>query len=134
MEGDTHLEDCMRWTILFLFPTLALAFLPSLQAEAPRRSVKQLKAFYVANCARCHGPDGSGRAANGKKLMGTDFTNAKEMAKKSDARMVKTIRKGIFFGVVMHPFKKRITEAEALLLIQEVLRKAEKGKVIGAAG
>ena len=32
--------------------------------------------------------------------------------------------------VVMHPFKRRVTEAEALSLVQEVLRKAEKDKVI----
>jgi len=52
------------------------------------------------------------------------------MARERDAMMAKTIRKGIFFGVVMHPFKKRISDAEALVLVQEILRKAEKGKVI----
>ena len=114
----------MRWTI----PILALPLF--LSAQAPPRSVRELKAFYAASCAKCHGPDGSGRAAGGKQLNGMDFTDGKAMAKHSDARMVKAIRKGIFFGVVMHPFKTRISEQEATLLVQEVLRKAEKGKVI----
>ena len=114
----------MRWTI----PILALPLV--LLAQAPPRSVQELKAFYAANCAKCHGADGSGKAADGKQLGGMDFTDGKAMAKHSDARMVKAIRKGIFFGVVMHPFKTRISEQEATLLVQEVLRKAEKGKVI----
>jgi mono/diheme cytochrome c family protein len=116
----------MRWTI----PILVLVLHAGLRAEPSGRSVKELRAFYAANCAKCHGPDGSGRAADGKRLGGMDFTDAEQMAKHSDARMVKAIRKGIFFGVVMHPFKERITEPEALLLVQEVLRKAQKGKVI----
>jgi mono/diheme cytochrome c family protein len=92
--------------------------------------VKELKGFYAASCAKCHGSDGSGRSPEGKRLTDPDFTDQQRMSRKSDAMMVKTIRKGIFFGVVMHPFKKRITEAEALSLVREVLRKAEKGKVI----
>jgi mono/diheme cytochrome c family protein len=114
-------------------PILVLSLHPGLQAQAPGRSIPELKAFYAASCAKCHGPDGSGRAADGKPLNGMDFTDGKTMAKHSDARMVKAIRKGIFFGVVMHPFKTRITEPEALLLVQEVLRKAQKGKVIAAS-
>lgn len=118
----------MRRTILILNLVMQPQLL--LCAEAQARPLKELKGFYVANCAKCHGADGSARSPQGKHLPGTDFTDNLNMAKKSDAMMVKTIRKGIFFGVVMHPFKKRITEAEALVLVQEVLRKAEKGKVI----
>jgi len=118
----------MRRTILILY--LALPPQLTVQAGAPVRSVKELKAFYAASCAKCHGSDGSGRGPEGKRLTDPDFTDQQQMSMKSDAMMVKTIRKGIFFGVVMHPFKRRITEAEALSLVREVLRKAEKGKVI----
>jgi len=114
----------MRQTIL------ALMLVPALQAQPPVRTVTELKAFFAANCARCHGYDGSAHTAEGKKLGGMDFTDAKAMAKQSDARLVKTIQKGIFFGVVMPPFKKRINEADTLLLVQEIIRKAQKGKVI----
>ncbi len=113
----------MRWTILILA-------LPVLQAQVPGKSVNELKAFFASHCVKCHGLDGSAHNAEGKPLAGLDFTDASRMAKESDAMMVKTIRKGIFFGVVMHPFKNRLTEADARLLVTEILRKAEKGKVI----
>jgi mono/diheme cytochrome c family protein len=118
----------MRRTILIVLLVLPLS--PVLRAREPARSVAELKAFYAANCVRCHGLDGSARNADGKRLAGMDFTDALKMAKESDAMMAKTIRKGIFFGVVMPPFKKRITEAEAQILVAEILRRAQKGKVI----
>jgi mono/diheme cytochrome c family protein len=118
--------------ILILPLLLSPVALASGQAPGagPAKSISELRAFYAANCARCHGPDGSGQSAQGKRLKGMDFTDAAQMAKESDAMMVKTIRKGIFFGVVMPPFKKRLTEAEVMTLVKEILRKAEKGKVI----
>jgi len=118
----------MRRTILIL--SLAMPLPLAAQTGAPARSVKELKGFYAANCAKCHGADGSGRSPEGKRLPGMDFTDKQRMARESDAMMAKTIRKGIFFGVVMHPFKKRVSEAEALVLVKEILRKAEKDKVI----
>jgi mono/diheme cytochrome c family protein len=116
----------MRWALLIL----ALTRHASLPAQAPVRSLKQLKAFFVTQCARCHGPDGSGHSPEGKKLVGIDFTDAAWQARESDAEMVKTIRKGIFFGLVMRPYGKRISEAEALILARDILRQSEKGKVI----
>jgi mono/diheme cytochrome c family protein len=115
----------MRWMIL----VPALSLLP-LQAQAPAKSLPELKAFFAANCVKCHGPDGSAHAPDGKKLGGFDFTDAKAAAKDSDADMVKTIRKGILFGMVMPSFKDRLSEEEMQLLVKEVLRKAEKGKAI----
>lgn len=132
----------MRQTILILVMpfllsslTLAAGQTPGqtpgqTQGMAPAKSISELKAFYAANCVRCHGPDGSGESAQGKRLKGMDFTDATQMAKESDAMMAKTIRKGIFFGVVMPPFKNRLTDAEVMTLVKEILRKAEKGKVI----
>ena len=108
----------------------ALLFLPSLRAQAPAKTLNELKASYMANCVKCHGPDGSGHALEGKKLGGFDFTDAKEAGKESDADMVKTIQKGKLFGIVMPSFKDRLTEDDIQLLVKEVLRKAEKGKVI----
>ena len=47
--------------------------------------------------------------------------------------MVRIILKGIFFGKVMPAWKDHLSEAEAELLLREVVMKAEKGKVIGTA-
>jgi len=109
---------------------LVLWFLPSLQAQAPGKTVNELKAFFAANCVKCHGTDGSALGTDGKKLGGFDFTNAKEAAKESNDDMAKTIRKGLLFGIKMPSFKDRLTEDDIQTLVKEVLRKAEKGKVV----
>ncbi|WP_243382807.1 c-type cytochrome [Geothrix alkalitolerans] len=109
---------------------LALLIPIGLAAQAPMKSVDELRAFFAENCVKCHGPDGSAHSAEGKKLGGFDFTDAKMAAKETDADMIKTIRKGIFFGLVMPSFKAKLTEDDAALLVKEVLRKAEKGKAI----
>jgi mono/diheme cytochrome c family protein len=116
----------MRWSILIL----SLLSQASLPAQAPTKSLNELKAFFAANCVKCHGPDGSARSAEGKKLGGRDFTEAERLAKDKDESLAKTIRKGIFFGTVMPAYKDQLSEAEALLMVQGVVRRAEKGKVI----
>ena len=113
---------------MILIPTLL--FLPSLRAQTPAKSLNELKAFFAANCVKCHGTDGSALSPEGKKLGGFDFTDAKEAAKESDGDMAKTIRKGLLFGIRMPSFKDRLTEDDIQLLVKEVLRKAEKGKVV----
>ena len=114
--------------IVVLLSSLLLA--TGLGAQAPLKSVDELRTFFAQNCVKCHGPDGSAHSAEGKKLGGFDFTDAKKAAKETDADMEKTIRKGIFFGFVMPSFKDRLTEADRALMVKEVLRKAEKGKAI----
>jgi mono/diheme cytochrome c family protein len=116
----------MRWMILIP----ALLILPSLQAQAPNKTLSELKAFFATNCVKCHGADGSALSPEGKKLGGFDFTNEKEAAKESNDDMAKTIRKGLLFGIKMPSFKDRLTEDDIQLLVKEVIRKAEKGKVI----
>lgn len=118
-----------------------VSFLPVLLAAgvlgaqaAPVKTVDDLRAFFAQNCVKCHGADGSALGPEGKKLGGRDFTDAKKMAKDEDADLAKTIRKGIFFGMVMPAFKGQLSEEEAGLLVREVLRKAEKGKAIVPEG
>ena len=113
---------------MILIPTRV--FLPGLRAQAPAKTLNELKVFFAANCAKCHGPDGSAHTLEGKKLGGFDFTDVVKAAKESDADMGKTICTGIFFGFVMPSFKDRLDEEDRQLLVKEVLRKAEKGKVI----
>jgi mono/diheme cytochrome c family protein len=114
-----------------VLPTLSSFLLvASLGAQAPAKSVDELRAFFAQNCVKCHGPDGSAHGADGKKLGGFDFTDAKKAAKETDAEMEKTIRKGIFFGLVMPSFKDRLSDADISLMVKDVVRKAEKGKAI----
>ena len=108
---------------------LPLLCAPALLAQAPTKSVEDLRAFYQQNCVKCHGADGSA-TADGKKLKGFDFTDAASLAGQSDEKMIRTIRKGIFFGWIMPSFKGELGEADAGLMVREVLRKAQKGKPI----
>ena len=103
---------------------------PALLAQDPIAEKKDLRAFFQVNCSVCHGPDGSAMGADGTRLKGQDFTNAKEMKNISDADMVKTIKKGLFFGKKMPSFKGRLTDEEMKEMVTTVLRKVEKGKVI----
>lgn len=111
---------------------MVLSFLIAggLGAQTPTKSVNELRGFFAENCVKCHGSDGSAHGPDGKKLRGFDFTDAEKAGKETDADMVKTIRKGIFFGLIMPSFKAKLTEDDAGLLVKEVLRKAEKGKAI----
>lgn len=110
--------------------SLAGILLSSLAAMAAQDSPKKdLRAFYSINCVVCHGADGSARGADGSRLKGQDFTDAKEMKGFSDAELAKTIRKGKIFGR-MPSFKDRLSEAEIMEMVQQVVRKAEKGKAI----
>jgi mono/diheme cytochrome c family protein len=99
-------------------------------AQAPVKDAKALRAFYAEHCVKCHGEDGSATGPDGKRLKGQDFTNLKEMAHKRDAKLANVIQKGVFFGKAMPAFKDRLTEAESLAMVTEVVRKAEKGKAI----
>lgn len=113
-----------------ILPILLMAALPNLAAQDAKGPAKQdLLAFYSINCVVCHGADGSARGADGSRLKGQDFTNAKEMKDFTDAELAKTIRKGKIFGR-MPSFKDRLSEAEIMELVQQIIRKAEKGKVI----
>lgn len=116
----------MRRSLLALMSLLPLAA----QAPPTGRTTAQLKAFFAVECARCHGADGSARDAQGKALKGADFTDAKEMRGKKDLKLAQTIRKGVFFGKAMPSFKKELSEEEALRMVTEVVRKAQKGKAI----
>ena len=119
--------NCKRSLAGILLSSLAAMAAQDLpKQDSPK---KDLRAFYSINCVVCHGADGSARGADGSRLKGQDFTDAKEMKGFSDAELAKTIRKGKIFGR-MPSFKDRLSEAEIMEMVLQVVRKAEKGKAI----
>ncbi len=118
----------MRSSLLIL--AAALAVQAPLSAQGPAKDVKALRAFFAAECARCHGADGSAIGPDGKPLKGVAFTNPVALAGRTDEKVAKTILKGVFFGKAMPAFKDKLTEAEAQAMVREVLRKATKGQPI----
>jgi len=119
----------LRCTGLGLLASLLVA-----QAPGPARSERELRAFYLQSCARCHGEDGSARTPEGRKLKGRDFTAERGLGGASDEALVKSIRRGIFYGLAMPSFKQDLSEGEALLLVREVLRKVRRGQPIHVPG
>ncbi|MBI5552705.1 MAG: cytochrome c [Desulfobacterales bacterium] len=93
---------------------------------------KDLRAFYMQNCAVCHGPDGSAVDAEGKRLKGRDFTNPEWQRDAQDDQMVKVILKGKFFGLAMPAFKDALTPDEARQMVTEIIRTSKKGQPIAA--
>jgi mono/diheme cytochrome c family protein len=132
-----------RWTSFlrfsFAFTWLCALATVALAAQAPKaKSVNELKAFFQQNCIRCHGLDGSARSPDGKKLGGLDFTQATQdfqtlsgpASEREIRTMIRTIRKGIFFGLTMPAWRDQLSHEDATLMVREILLKAEAGKVI----
>lgn len=67
------------------------AFLASLSAAGAR--AQDAEALYKGKCQPCHGPDGKGDTAAGKKLGARDF-HSPEVAKMSDAELIEITKKG----------------------------------------
>ena len=73
-------------------------------------------ALYKAKCAACHGPDGKGDTAAGKKLGVRDF-HAPEVAKMSDAELFDITKKG---KEKMPPYDKKLTDDQIKQLIKYI--------------
>ncbi|MBP1771442.1 MAG: Cytochrome oxidase, cbb3-type, subunit [Holophagaceae bacterium] len=111
------------------------------QAQAPAaraKTLQELKAFYQQNCTRCHGLDGSAKTPDGKKLGGLDFTRAAQdfrnlsgpASEREIRTMIRTIQKGIFFGITMPAWKDQLSPEDSTLMVRDILLKAEAGKAI----
>jgi mono/diheme cytochrome c family protein len=111
-----------------MVPRSAALLLVSL-ALPLRAEVKDLKAFYQAQCAVCHGADGSGRGPGGIRLGGRNLADARWLARQEDGEVVAVILRG---RGAMPGFRRQLSEAEARRLVAQVLhprtgRKSEAG-------
>ena len=79
-------------------------------------------ANWSANCASCHGKDGSGNTAMGKKLSVKDYTSAKVQAEFTDAKIASTIKDGVTEGgkVKMKSFKDKLSDDDVKALVAYV--------------
>lgn len=113
--------------VLVVSIMVAASTLTTLAADSGARD---LRLFYQQNCAGCHGPDGAAQTPEGKRLKGESFTSKDFQTATDDGKMADVILKGKFFGLAMPPFQKLLTREEALRMVSEILRKAEKGRTI----
>jgi cytochrome c553 len=65
------------------------------------------KAIYAKDCAKCHGDDGKGQTAMGKRNGAKDYTDAKVQDALKDDQAIKSIKDGLKQGdkVLMQPSK-----------------------------
>jgi mono/diheme cytochrome c family protein len=116
--------------ILFFFLSVSFSVLCIMPVQGQEDKVSEMKIFYQNHCVKCHGLDGSAVGEDGKKLKGQNFTDTEWQRETEDEEMVKTIMKGKFFGLAMPSFKDKVTEQDAQLMVTDIIRKSEKGKII----
>ncbi len=76
------------------------------------------KALYEEHCAKCHGKDGKGQTAMGKKSGAKDYTDAKVQEEVKDAKGIEAIQKGFKNTdgkVLMKPSELKDDEAKAVM-------------------
>jgi mono/diheme cytochrome c family protein len=79
-------------------------------------------ANWSANCASCHGKDGSGSTMMGKKLGVKDYRDAKVQAAFSDAEAERAIKEGVKTSgkQTMKPFGSKLSDADIKALVAYV--------------
>jgi mono/diheme cytochrome c family protein len=113
------------WLYLLILGLLApaLAWLCGPPAEAAGVSA-EIKAIYEKQCKKCHGWDGKGQTAQGKKLNLHDWTSAQFQKEAKDEELLKVILEGYQDPKnpkrKMKAYKGVITESQARELVQVV--------------
>jgi mono/diheme cytochrome c family protein len=77
------------------------------------------KALYEQSCAKCHGADGKGQTAMGKKNGAKDYTDAAVQSALTDAAGIKAVKEGVKDKdgkVVMKP-SEGISDADAKAVV-----------------
>ncbi|MGO9203993.1 MAG: c-type cytochrome [Limisphaerales bacterium] len=66
-----------------------------LAAGAVAAHAADAKELWDKNCKKCHGEDGKGKTAMGKKFGVKDYTSAKAQEELKDDKMAKAIKDGV---------------------------------------
>ena len=66
-----------------------------LGAAALSASAADGKAIYEKHCAKCHGPDGKGQTAMGKRLGAKDYTDPKVQDALKEEAAIKAVKEGV---------------------------------------
>ncbi len=98
-----------------------------LAAGALSANAADAKALWTKDCSKCHGPDGAGKTAMGKKLGVKDYTDAKVQAAMKDEEITKAIKEGVKKGdkTLMKAFSEYTDEdVKAMLTFIRAMKKS----------
>jgi mono/diheme cytochrome c family protein len=98
--------------------TRSAALLLAILTTSLAAEVRDLKTFYLERCAICHGPDGSGRDANGLRLGGRNLTDVRWLAKQEEPNLVASILRG---RGAMPGFRRQLSEAEGHRMVVDII-------------
>lgn len=86
-------------------------------------SAGDVKENWTKQCAKCHGEDGKGQTAMGKKLVVKDYTDAKVQEKMKDEEMAKATKEGVKDAegkVKMKGFADALSDDEIKALVKHI--------------
>ena len=115
-----QVEKMMKKTAIVIL----LAFAGLLVAAAPAVAAEDGAALFKTKCAACHGQDGSGNTAIGKKSALRNLGSA-EVQKQTDAELTAVIADGK--GKPAHAYKKKgMTDEQVKALVAHIRSLAKK--------
>ena len=114
-EQAIHIDKEMM-TIMKSLLMRGLVIAAILTLGAASASAEDVAALYKSKCAACHGPDGKGDTAMGKKLEIKDF-HAPDVAKMSDAELITITQKG---KNKMPPYSGKLTDDQIKSLVKYI--------------
>lgn len=99
--------------------TIVIITVSLLAASAISVRAADAKANWDANCAQCHGKDGSANTKMGKQLNAKDLTDPKVQAAFSDAKATESIKEGVKENgkTTMKAFGGKLTDDEIKALV-----------------
>ena len=100
--------------------TLLIAGL--LLATGVTLSAADAKDNWTKNCAKCHGAEGKGDTAMGKKSGAKDYTDAKVQAEFTDEQAFKAIKEGVKVEdkKKMDPYGEKLSDDEIKALVSYI--------------
>jgi mono/diheme cytochrome c family protein len=96
--------------------SLAAAGALAVMILAPMPAAADDAALWKSKCGSCHGPDGAGQTAMGKKLSLRDLGSA-EVQKQSDAELTRIITDG---KGKMPPYKGKLTDEQIKVMVGHI--------------
>lgn len=102
---------------------VVIAVLVSMQPNTGSAAMEDAATTFKTNCASCHGMDGSGATAAGKKLKVRDLRSA-EVQKQADNKLTEIIAKG---KNKMPGYGSKMSKDEIGQLVAHIRAMAKKG-------